>query len=329
MRLASGEVGGAARIFVESHPGVLVDLLAAAEAHGIKPLAPLSSDMIALIEAGDEARDACQELLSCIRQSPDRVPGYAPEQVRWHPPVRRPSKLCCIALNNSANADRILSGPKHPAMFVKPWSTLIGHGAALRVRPSYGRVHPEPELAVVIGRLATEVTAADAMDHVYGYTIHNDFTSPSMRGEDTFHYRAIHPDAQDPTKIRYVESHVSYPGRYKCADTFSALGPWLVTRDEVRDPHDLDVRCDHQGRRVTQDNTANLFYRVPAVIEFISSYMTLMPGDVISMGTALKASSDDSGGMAVQNVDLSKLGGPVSVTITGLGTLETQVEWRP
>jgi 2-keto-4-pentenoate hydratase/2-oxohepta-3-ene-1,7-dioic acid hydratase in catechol pathway len=102
------------------------------------------------------------------------------DDVTWYAPVRRPSKICCLALNNSANSDRILQGPKHPAMFIKAASSLLGHGGAIECKPHYGRVHPEPELAVVIGKTAKNIDARDAYDYVFGYTIHNDITSPTM-----------------------------------------------------------------------------------------------------------------------------------------------------
>ena len=247
-------------------------------------------------------------------------------KIRWLPPVPRPSKIVCLALNNSANADRILKGPKHPASFIKAANALTGHIEPIVIRPDYGRVHPEPELAVVIGRRAKDIAAADAYRHVFGYTIHNDNTSPTMRGEDTFHYRAIHPKKGAPGEIEYVDTWTSYPGRYKGSDTFSPMGPWLVTRDEIADPHALTVSCLHKGELVTEDSTANLFYKVPEVLAFLSRYMTLEPGDIVSMGTALKRSAP--GSRAVQNVELDKLGGPVSVRISGIGELTNPVELR-
>jgi 2-keto-4-pentenoate hydratase/2-oxohepta-3-ene-1,7-dioic acid hydratase in catechol pathway len=143
-----------------------------------------------------------------------------------------------------------------------------------------------------------------------------------MREEDTFHYRAIHPKGGNSAEVEYVDTWVSYSGRYKGADTFACMGPWLVTKDEIADPHNLAVSCHHQGRLITEDNTANLFFKTAEVIAFLSGYMTLYPGDIVSMGTALKKSAK---GGAIQNVDLSKLGGPVSVTIEGLGTLSNGV----
>lgn len=243
----------------------------------------------------------------------------------WLPPVPRPGKVLCVALNNSANPDRILSGPDTPALFVKPSTSLIGHGRAIRLRADDGRVHPEPELAVVIGRTATEVDRDDALSHVFGYTVLNDITAPDLRAEDTFHYGAIHPDPRAADGVRTVESWVSYPARYKGSDTFAPLGPWVVTADEVPDPHTLRITCAHDGRIITDDSTAHLRFGVAQVIAFASRYLTLEPGDVIGMGTALRRSA---GGGAVQNLDLNRLGGRVEVTIDRVGTLANPVEWR-
>jgi 2-keto-4-pentenoate hydratase/2-oxohepta-3-ene-1,7-dioic acid hydratase in catechol pathway len=253
------------------------------------------------------------------------APRHALDSLHWLPPIARPGKLTCLALNNSANKDRILKGPAHPALFNKPSSSLIGHGQPIRLRPEYGRVHPEPELALIIGRGGADISAAQAYEHVYGYTIINDLTSPTMRTDDTFHYRAIHPKQDDPQAIEYIDTWVSYPGRYKGADTFGPIGPWITTRDEIPDPHALTVRCLHQGRVITEDSTQNLFYKVPAVIEFVSYYMTLEPGDIISLGTALKSAG---GGQAIQTVDLNTLGGPIAVSISGIGTLSNPVVKR-
>jgi 2-keto-4-pentenoate hydratase/2-oxohepta-3-ene-1,7-dioic acid hydratase in catechol pathway len=244
----------------------------------------------------------------------------------WLPPVPRPGKVICVALNNSANADRIMSGPGTPATFNKPASSLLGHGQPIRLKKEYGRVHPEPELAVVIGTGGADIHRDDAMRHVFGYTIINDLTSPTMREQDTFHYRAIHPRKDATAGIEYVDTWVSYPGRYKGSDGFGPIGPWIATADEIADPHALTVSCAHQGRLITEDSTRNLTHKVADVISYMSAYQTLEPGDIIAMGTALKASS--AGGGAVQNVNLTELGGPIEVTISGIGTLRNPVEVR-
>jgi 2-keto-4-pentenoate hydratase/2-oxohepta-3-ene-1,7-dioic acid hydratase in catechol pathway len=279
----------------------------------------------AFADLGDVARasdDTRQAAVGNALRSGTRLPV---SELRWLPPVPRPGKILCVALNNSANPARIMSGPSTPAMFTKPSSSLVGHDHALRLRKDYGRVHPEPELAVVIGRTCTDVSEEAALSHVLGYSILNDITSPTLRAEDTFHYRAIHPDPDAQDGMRYVESWVSYPARYKGADTFGPMGPWLTTAGEIDDPHALRITCGHNGRLVTDDNTANLRFGVAEVIAFASRYLTLEPGDVIGMGTALRPSATSG---AVQNLDLNALGGRVEVSIERIGTLSNPVEHR-
>jgi 2-keto-4-pentenoate hydratase/2-oxohepta-3-ene-1,7-dioic acid hydratase in catechol pathway len=259
-----------------------------------------------------------------VEQSVERSATVGVGDLEWLPPVPRPGKVICIALNNSANADRIMSGPAHPAAFTKPASSLLGHRRPIRLKREYGRVHPEPELAVVIGAGGADISPGAALGHVFGYTIINDLTSPTMRAEDTFHYRAIHPRPDGAEGIEYVDTWVSYPARYKGTDGFGPIGPWIATADSVPDPHALTVSCVHQGRLVTSDSTGNLMHKVPDVIAFMSSYLTLDPGDIIAMGTALKPSA--AGGSAIQNVNLAALGGPIEVTISGIGTLANPVE---
>jgi 2-keto-4-pentenoate hydratase/2-oxohepta-3-ene-1,7-dioic acid hydratase in catechol pathway len=279
--------------------------------------------MSGLIADWAAARPAVQR---SVAQSAERSATVGVGDLEWLPPVPRPGKVICIALNNSANADRIMSGPGHPAAFTKPASSLLGHRRPIQLRKEYGRVHPEPELAVVIGAGGRDITRDAALGHVFGYTIINDLTSPTMRAEDTFHYRAIHPKSDGSAGIEYVDTWVSYPARYKGTDGFGPIGPWIATADSVPDPHALTVSCLHQGRLVTADSTANLMHKVDDVIAFMSSYLTLEPGDIIAMGTALKPSA--AGGSAIQNVDLVALGGPIEVTISAIGTLSNPVELR-
>jgi 2-keto-4-pentenoate hydratase/2-oxohepta-3-ene-1,7-dioic acid hydratase in catechol pathway len=283
---------------------------------------PNPNSVLDLIEAGADGTAFAENLLAQYDQDPCSFTIYSSDDITWRAPVLRPSKLCCVAFNNTANSGRIMTGPKHPALFTKPASALIGHLSAIECRPEYGRVHPEPELAVIIGRKAKHVNAEDAYDYVFGYTIHNDITSPTMRAQDTFHYRAIHPRNGSHKEIAYIDSWVSYSGRYKGSDTFACLGPCIVTKDEIADPHALTVTCLHKDILITEDNTENLFYKIPDLLEFITRYVTLEPGDIVSMGTALKKSAE---GGAVQNIDLNRLGGPISIHIEKIGTLTNTV----
>jgi len=318
MRLASFVADGKRRFGLSPDQKRIYDLTPLLRSHCAEGCEPRS--MLDFIESGSDVWAAARALQEQLEGNPDAAPQFRVESVQFLAPVTKPSKICCVALNNSANSERILSGPKHPAVFLKAANSLIGHRDQIRCRPFYGHVHPEPELAVVIGRQAKDVALEDAYDYVFGYTVHNDITSPTMRAEDTFHYRAIRPKNGNMRETEYVDTWVSYPGRYKGSDTFACMGPWLVTRDEVPDPHNLAIECWHDDELVTADNTANLFYKIPKVLSFLSRYMTLLPGDIISMGTALKASTGN--GRAVQNINLGQSNTRVSVSIEGIGTLE-------
>lgn len=320
MKIASFFAAGRERFGVWTEAG-MIDLSPARDtSSSLDPDGP--SSVLELIEAGADALVSVGLTLARARARPQECSTFGAAAIQWRAPVLRPSKICCVAFNNSANSARIMQGPKHPALFTKPASALVGHLGAIECRGEYGRVHPEPELAVVIGKRARNISAADAYEHVFGYTIHNDITSPTMRNEDTIHYRAIHPRGGDAREIEYVDSWVSYPGRYKGSDTFACVGPWIVTKDEIPDPHALRVTCRHKEALITDDNTENFFFKVPELLQFISRYMTLEPGDIVSMGTALRKSNQ---GGAVQNIDLNRLGGPVSITIDGIGTLTNTV----
>ena len=242
----------------------------------------------------------------------------------WRPPIPRPGKICGVALNNSASDSRKISSPDHPMFFLKPGTCLVGHRQPIVARPQYMGFHPEPELGVVISRVARNVDPVSAMDHVYGYTIVNDVTGNDMRAEDRVHYYALYPKPDNPEEVERREQHLSYTARYKGADSFGPAGPWLATRDEVPDPHDLDVACSVGGEVFAEDNTRHYTYRVEEIVAYISRYMTLEPGDLISMGTAFRA-----GGKArkpLHAANFARLDGPCDISISRLGTLSNPIE---
>ncbi len=238
---------------------------------------------------------------------------------RWLPPVPRPGKILGVAMNNSGSNERKISAPEHPAFFLKPPSCLIGHNEPIVVRPYYGSVHPEPELALVIGQTARDIAATDASDCIFGYTVFDDITGNGMRGEDLFHYWALYSGNDGNLERR--EQHLSYAARYKGTDTFGCMGPWLTTADEI-DPDDLAVTCTVAGETVAEDSTRYYNYRVAEVLSFISHFQTLQPGDVISCGTAFRASENRR---TIHQANLQRVPGPVDVEIGGLGRLSNPV----
>lgn len=278
--------------------------------------------MTDLIAAGPSRLAELAAALDEVRSGAREVGRIRAGDVEWRPPVPRPGKICAVAMNNSASNSRKISAPDHPAFFLKPSSCLVGHLEPIRVRRYYGSVHPEPELAVVIGSPTRDVDAADALERVFGYTIFNDITGNGMRAEDRFHYYAIYASKTDPDKTERVEQHLSYAGRYKGSDTFGALGPWLVTRDEIADPDDLAVECRVGGETIAEDSTRYYNYKVAEVISFISQFLTLDPGDVVSMGTAFKPSANRK---SIHQANFQSVPGPVEVSIEGLGVQRNPV----
>jgi 2-keto-4-pentenoate hydratase/2-oxohepta-3-ene-1,7-dioic acid hydratase in catechol pathway len=313
MRLASFRVSGSDRV------GLLIGdrLVAIEEALGARVDAP--ADMIALIEKAPA-------FLEALRAAEGRsdLPGFALEEIEWHPPVRRPSKIVCLALNNrSLDKIKIKAPTDHPAFFLKPMTALVGHRHPVEMRPTFGFTHPEPELAVIIGRRMRDASPEEAFDAVFGYSIMNDITSVGMREEDSFSVRYYRPDPHGGDMIADV-AHTTYPGRYKASDGFAPLGPWIVTKDELPDPAALRIRCRMGDRLVADDHTKNYVWDVANALSKVSETMTLLPGDVVSMGTAVGGDQDDARAPDIPGVtrcNINGYDGDVRVEISGIGEL--------
>ena len=276
---------------------------------------------VALVDGFESMRDLIRS-----GEDPGRFESktrIAPNQVQWQPPVRHPGKICGVAMNNSASNERKISAPDHPAFFLKPATCLAGHGSPIRVRSYYGSVHPEPELALIIGRHTRDVDAVDALGSVFGYTVFNDVTGNGMRAEDLFHYYALYDDPDNPGTLERREQHLSYAARYKGTDTFGCMGPWLVTPDEIDNPDDLDVSCSVGGEIIAEDSTRYYNFKVAELISYLSQFMTLDAGDVISCGTAFRPGATRS---SIHQANFQNVGGPVDITISGIGTLSNPVE---
>ena len=275
-------------------------------------------DTLVLLDGFESMRDLIRS-----GEDPERFESrssIAVDEVQWLPPVRHPGKICGVAMNNSASNPRKISAPDHPAFFLKPASCLVAHREPVKVRTYYGSVHPEPELAIVIGRMAKDVDAVDALEHVFGYTIFNDITGNGMRAEDLFHYWALYSGSDGELEKR--EQHLSYAARYKGTDTFGCVGPFITTADEIADPDNLDVECSVGGECIAEDSTRYYNFKVAEVLSFISQFLTLEPGDIISCGTAFKPSP---GRKSIHQANFQAVEGPVEVSISGLGTLENPV----
>ncbi len=197
-----------------------------------------------------------------------------------------PSKAVCIGLNYRDHAEEMKHElPKEPLFFLKPSSSLNDPEGEIRYPAISQNVHHEAELAVVIGKTAKHIKAANAYEYVFGYTCANDVTARDLQKSDGQWTRG------------------------KGFDTFMPIGPWIETE---LDPHTLDIKGSINGQLRQSSNTKNLIFRIPELIEFVTQVMTLYPGDVILTGTP-------------SGVGPMQVGDTVTVEITGIGALTNKI----
>ena len=215
--------------------------------------------------------------------------AYDPDDVMWLPPVATTGKAIGVALGYADHAAELnIDFPPEPILFHKMPHTFIGHRATVMAPPDVAYMHYECELVVVIGRSARNVSAADALAYVRGYTIGNDVT---VRDFVTDYYRP--------------------PVKAKGFDTFGPVGPWLVTADAF-DPSAVTLRTYVNGELRQEGNTRHLRHNVATLIEYITDFMTLEPGDMIWTGTP-------------EGISHVYPGDVMRLEIDGIGALENQV----
>jgi 2,4-didehydro-3-deoxy-L-rhamnonate hydrolase len=177
--------------------------------------------------------------------------------------VARPSKIICVGLNYADHARETGAEiPSEPILFFKSTTALSGPNDAVIIPRGSTKTDWEVELAIVIGKKAQYVTESEAYDYVAGYCLHNDYSEREYQLERGGNW-----------------------SKGKGCDTFAPLGPALVTKDEISDVHNLNMWLDVNGKRFQTSNTNQLIFNVPQVVSYISQFMTLLPGDVISTGT--------------------------------------------
>jgi 2-keto-4-pentenoate hydratase/2-oxohepta-3-ene-1,7-dioic acid hydratase in catechol pathway len=262
-------------------PGVLLDDGARVDATGFVP------DYDEAFFGGDGLRG----LAAWLKEHGGSAPRVSPG-VRIGPPLARPSKIVCIGLNfRDHAAESNMEPPKEPVMFFKATTALVGPNDPVRIPRGGTKLDWEVELAVVIGAKASYVDEARALEHVAGYALHNDYSERAFQLE---------------RGGQWVKG--------KSADTFAPIGPYLATRDEVADPHALGMWLTVNGETRQKGSTANMIFNVPALVSYVSQFMTLLPGDVISTGTPAGVGL----GMKPEPVYL-KAGDVVELGIDGLG----------
>ena len=242
------------------------------------------------------ASDGLKKLESWLSSHAASAPRVA-SSVRLASAVCRPSKIVCIGLNYRDHAaETKAEPPKEPVLFFKATTSLVGPNDPLMMPKNSSKVDWEVELAVVIGKRALYVTGEKALDYVAGYVLHNDYSERSFQLE-----------------------HGGQWVKGKSADTFAPLGPFLATPDEVPNVGNLPMWLKVNGQFRQKSSTANMIFDVATLVSYVSQFMTLLPGDVISTGTPAGV------GLGMKTPVYLQAGDVVDLGIDGLGESRQQV----
>ncbi|MBC7828964.1 MAG: fumarylacetoacetate hydrolase family protein [Chitinophagaceae bacterium] len=222
-------------------------------------------DLSSRIKDYDEqffAANGLHELEKMVQQQPTGAAEVSAD-VRWATPVARPSKIICIGLNYADHAtESNMDLPKEPVVFFKATSSLTGPNDDLIIPKNSTKTDWEVELAVVIAKKASYVEESEALDYVAGYCLHNDYSERAFQLE---------------RGGQWVKG--------KSCDSFAPLGPWMATADEIKDLDNLRLWLTVNGRIMQDGNTKNLVFKIPFLVSYLSQFMSLLPGDIISTGT--------------------------------------------
>jgi 2,4-didehydro-3-deoxy-L-rhamnonate hydrolase len=224
-----------------------------------------------------------------------------PEKVRLGSCVARPSKIVCIGLNYAKHAaESGAQPPTEPVVFFKATTALCGPNDAVVIPKNSVKTDWEVELAVIIGKKASYVEETDAMEYIAGYALHNDYSEREFQLE---------------RGGQWVKG--------KSNDTFAPMGPYFVSKDEVADPHNLHLWLSVNGQTLQNSNTSDMIFYIPKLISYLSHFMTLLPGDIISTGTP------EGVGLGMKPPVYLKPGDVVELGIEGLGTQsQVAVAWE-
>lgn len=221
-----------------------------------------------------------------------------PENSRLGSPVARPSKIVCTGLNYADHAEEMGKEiPREPIIFMKSTSALMGPNDDIIIPRNSEKTDWEVELAFVIGKKASYVEEEEAMDYVAGFCLHNDVSERAYQFERGGTW-----------------------DKGKGCDTFAPLGPYLVTKDEIEDVNSLRLWLKVNGRTMQDSTTANFIFRIPHLVSYMSQFMTLLPGDVVSTGSPAGVGYGLTPPVYLKPGDVLELG------IDGLGTSKQRVK---
>ena len=237
-------------------------------------------------------KDGLARLAAFLEEKGEALPRVQAEEVRLAPAVARPSKLICIGLNYASHAaESGMEAPSEPVVFFKATTAWSGPNDDLLIPRNSDKTDWEVELAVVIGKKAKYVSEEDALDHVAGYGVHNDYSEREWQLEKGG---------------QWVKG--------KSADTYAPFGSFLATKEEVADPNKLGLWLSLNGKRLQDGNTSDFIFNIQQVISYLSDFMTLLPGDVISTGTPAGV------GLGFDPPFYLKEGDVIELGVEGLGT---------
>lgn len=240
--------------------------------------------------------DGITRLQEWLSKHHDECPKIS-DAARLGSPLARPSKIVCVGLNYAKHAQESgMEVPSEPVLFFKASSAVIGPFDDVVLPKNSKKSDWEVELAVVIGAKASYVSESNAMDHVAGYVLHNDISEREFQLERLG---------------QWVKG--------KSCDTFAPLGPFIATADEISDPHNLNLWLKLNGTTMQDSSTSDLIFGIPKLVSYISEFMTLLPGDIISTGTPFGV------GLGLDPQMYLKAGDEMELGIDGLGISKQKV----
>ena len=240
--------------------------------------------------------DGITRLQEWLSKHQDECPKIS-DAARLGSPLARPSKIVCVGLNYAKHAQESgMEVPSEPVLFFKASSAVIGPFDDVVLPKNSKKSDWEVELAVVIGAKASYVSESNAMDHVAGYVLHNDISEREFQLERLG---------------QWVKG--------KSCDTFAPLGPFLATADEISDPHNLNLWLKLNGTTMQDSSTSDLIFGIPKLVSYISEFMTLLPGDIVSTGTPFGV------GLGLDPQVYLKAGDEMELGIDGLGISKQKV----
>ena len=250
-------------------------------------------DVSAFVHDYDEAffgTNGIAKLSEWLENNQENCPKVD-DDIRLGPPLSRPSKIVCVGLNYAKHAaESGMDIPEEPVLFFKASSAIVGPNDPIIIPKNSEKTDWEVELAVVIGKKASYVSEADALNHVAGYVLHNDVSERAFQLERSG---------------QWVKG--------KSCDTFAPIGPFIATPDEIGDPNNLNLWLKLNGEEMQNSSTSDFIFNIQHVVSYISQFMTLLPGDIISTGTPFGV------GLGLTPPVYLKEGDVVELGIEGLG----------